>query len=375
MGLAIVVSTTRGERTAEFREGQERWECRPHEKLPETAVATLSRVVMSRQTASAAALALVLTGEAWAGPPTETLRDAFAAVNRLLEDPELQERPTELLSAVRSVVNDSLHLREAARQALGREWEVLTPAEQREFIRLFADLLRPAYFSALASRARVRGGLAVRYHDEVIEGHRATVRATLVARDGGELPVEFRLIRDRDHWSVYDAVIGGVSLVANYRAQFSRVIRQSSYPELVLVVKAKTSEAPSALSAPKRAVLAARTAAAARPPDVDRDRAGRDAPEPAASPPQAPAPPPAYWLQLGAFKDANTARRLVARLLARDLPVTIDSVAAPAGRPGRLLARVRVGPFADEAEAVAKLQKLRTLGYRPLLARGSDRGR
>jgi phospholipid transport system substrate-binding protein len=328
--------------------------------------------MMSRQTASAAALALVLTGDAWAGPPTETLRDAFAAVNRLLEDPELQERPTELLSAVRSVVNDSLHLREAARLALGREWEARTPAEQKEFIRLFADLLRPAYFSALASRARVRGGLTVRYHDEVIEGHRATVRATLVARDGGELPVEFRLIRDRGHWSVYDAVIGGVSLVANYRAQFSRVIRQSSYPELVLMVKAKTSEAPSALIAPKPAVRAARTAAAARPPDVDRDRAGRDAPEPAARPPQAPAPPPAYWLQLGAFKDAKTARRLVARLLARDLPVTIDSVAAPAGRPGRLLARVRVGPFADEAEAVAKLQKLRTLGYRPLLARGSD---
>ena len=75
---------------------------------------------------------------------------------------------------------------------------------------------------------------------------------------------------------------------------------------------------------------------------------------------------------MGAFTDAGVASRLVARLLARDLPVTIDAVAAPAGRPGRLLARVRIGPFADEAEAVAKLRKLRTLGYRPFLARGAD---
>ena len=336
---------------------------------------------MSRRTASAVAVALapvlvlVLAGDAWAGPPTETLRNAFAAVNRLLEDPDLQERPAELLSAVRSVVNDSLDLRAAARLALGREWEARTPAERDEFTRLFADLLRPAYFSAIASRARVRGGLTVRYHEEAIDGHRATVRATIVARDGGELPVEFRLIRDRDHWSVYDAVIGGVSLVANYRAQFSRIIRQSSYPELVLLVKAKTSEAPSALTAPKPDVLKARTRAAARPPDVDRNRAGSDAPEPVASRPPArpaPAPSPAYWLQMGAFTDAGVASRLVARLLARDLPVTIDAVAAPAGRPGRLLARVRIGPFADEAEAVAKLRKLRTLGYRPFLARGAD---
>jgi phospholipid transport system substrate-binding protein len=330
---------------------------------------------MSRRTASAAVLVLVLTGNAWAGPPIETLRDAFAAVNRLLEDPELQERPVELLGAVRSVVNDTLDLREAARLALGREWEARTPAEQDEFIRLFADLLRPAYFSAIASRARVRGGLTVRYHDEAIDGHRASVGATIVARDGGELPVEFRLIRDHDHWSVYDARIAGVSLVANYRAQFSRIIRQSSYPELVLLVKAKTSEAPSALTAPKPAVLEARTTAAARPPDVHRDRAGRDAPEPVASPPPArpaPAPAPAYWLQMGAFTDASVASRLVARLRARELPVAIDAVAAPAGRPGRLLARVRVGPFANEAEAVAKLQNLRTLGYRPFLARGSD---
>ena len=75
---------------------------------------------------------------------------------------------------------------------------------------------------------------------------------------------------------------------------------------------------------------------------------------------------------MGAFTDAGVASRLVARLLARDLPVAMDAVAAPASRPGRPLARVRVGPFADEAEAVAKLQKLRTLGYRPFLARGSN---
>lgn len=336
---------------------------------------------MSRRTASAAALALVLglAGDVWAGPPTETLRDAFAAVNRLLADAELQEKPVDLLAAIRSVVNDSLDFREAARLALGREWEARTPAERDEFVRRFADLLKHAYVSGIASRAQVQGGLLVRYRHEVIEGRRATVETTIVARDGGELPVEYRMLRTGDRWAVYDAVIGGISLVANYRAQFSRVIRQSSYPELVLLMTAKTPEAPSAATP---VVLQARAVAAdhardLETADVDVAHAGapRRAPEPAGSAPAArPArvAAPSYWLQIGVFREAATAIGLVVRLLERNLPVAIDSVGVPGGRARRPLARVRVGPFVDETLAISTLRSLRTVGYRPFIARSSD---
>jgi phospholipid transport system substrate-binding protein len=368
IGLGIAVSATRSVPPSSRGVKNGCSERRTYEKLRETGVTTLSRVVMSPRMVCAGALALglVLADDAWAGPPTDTLRDAFAAVNRLLEDPALQEEPVALRAAIRRVVNHSLDFREAARLALGREWEVRTPAERDEFVRLLDDLLRHAYFSGLASRARMRGGLTVRYRDEAIEGGRATVGTTIVARDGSELTVEYRMIRDRDRWAVYDALIGGVSLVANYRAQFSRVIRQSSYPELVLRVKAKASEPLKARIVAKPVV--GETGAAV----VDRPRR---TPEPAETPPPArpaPATAPSYWLQMGTFRDADTASRLVTRLLERNLPVAIDSVAVPTGRQGRLVARVRVGPFADEAEAVLKLQRLRTIGYRPLLARGSD---
>jgi phospholipid transport system substrate-binding protein len=36
-----------------------------------------------------------------------------------------------------------------------------------------------------------------------------------------------------DRWLIYDVAIENISLIANYRAQFDRIIRTSSYAELV----------------------------------------------------------------------------------------------------------------------------------------------
>jgi len=326
-----------------------------------------------RVPAAALALLLAACGDVWAGPPTETLRDAFAAVNYLLQDLQLQENSDERLAEIRGVVGDHFDLREAARLALGREWETRTPAERDEFVQLYADLLRHAYFSGIAARARVQGGLVVNYRDETIEGDRAAVVTTVVGRDGGEIPVEYRMRKDGDRWLVYDVVIAGVSLATNYRAQFARVIRSSSYPELVAQVRAKTAEVPGVPVAAEPAVQEAGPPAPVPRLEVEREPAPA-APEPPASPP--PAPPARvvtsfYWIQVGAFRNAETAVRLATRLLLQDLPVSLDAVAVPAGQPGTL-ARVRVGPFGDEAGAAATLRSLRTPGAHPFIARESD---
>jgi hypothetical protein len=54
--------------------------------------------------------------------------------------------------------------------------------------------------------------------------------------------LNYRLINDTGSWKVYDVVIEGVSLVNNYRSQFSRIINESPYAELVRRLKNKVSE-------------------------------------------------------------------------------------------------------------------------------------
>ena len=54
-----------------------------------------------------------------------------------------------------------------------------------------------------------------------------------VTKQGREIPVDYRVISRDGRWRIYDVVVQGVSLVSNYRSQFDKVIRSSSYPELV----------------------------------------------------------------------------------------------------------------------------------------------
>jgi phospholipid transport system substrate-binding protein len=63
-----------------------------------------------------------------------------------------------------------------------------------------------------------------------------------VTKKGSEIPVNYRMTRKGDRWLVYDVKIEELSLVSNFRKQFDRVIRQSSYEELVKKMKTRQDE-------------------------------------------------------------------------------------------------------------------------------------
>jgi phospholipid transport system substrate-binding protein len=52
------------------------------------------------------------------------------------------------------------------------------------------------------------------------------------------------VFRQGGHWRVYDVIIEGVSLTANYRTQFNKIIQTSSFEDLVAKLKAKEFSAP-----------------------------------------------------------------------------------------------------------------------------------
>ena len=420
---------------------------------------------------------LVLAGvapqPAWAGAPTDTMRDFFGAVNIVLANPRTEDQPLERLRAIRRHVDDVFDFREAARLALGREWSAHTAAEQNEFVALFADLLERSFVWRVAGKAALGGGVKVQYGGETVEGDTATVETAIAARDGSDLRLDFRMVWRADRWVVRDVVMEGVSTMENYHAQFQRVVRDSSWRDLIGQLRAKVGVtavqvAAEPASPPRSGVLAAGPAA---PPDLDRSvderqaiardvaavitpgLASRDiapllplrppafaeperrvspppppvAPIPATVPPvvagpvaaldnveasrparmsdgepgqleaarpprriepvrlvppvtaalpaEPPSRPPAarpvvaratptapgFWIQVGAFRSPTTAGRVAER-------VQGEILVAPAGTPTEPLLRVRVGPFASRAEAVARLREFQSLGYQPFIA-------
>jgi phospholipid transport system substrate-binding protein len=190
----------------------------------------------------AAALVLAALGAApvQAGPPTDQLKTQIDRVVRLLEDPEYKKdgKVRERRTQVRRIANEIFDFTETARRSLARHWTARTPAEREEFVGLFADLLERSYLSKI----ELYGGERIGYLGESLEGDLALVRTRIVTRQGTEIPIDYRMRRHGDKWLVYDVVIEGVSLVANYRSQFNKIIQTSSYQELVKKMKTKQEE-------------------------------------------------------------------------------------------------------------------------------------
>ena len=65
--------------------------------------------------------------------------------------------------------------------------------------------------------------------------------------------------------------------------------------------------------------------------------------------------PPKFYIQVGAFANPDNARRLKRKLLALQKPVQINKARVD----GKLIHRVRVGPFTDVREADATVARLR----------------
>jgi len=197
--------------------------------------------------ATALGIAVVLTlamaagRQAWAGAPTEQLRTQIDRVIKVLEDPEMakEARMVERRTVIRLVANDICDFTETTRRSLGPHWHAGTPQEREEVTRLYTDLLERSYIGKI----EMYSGEKIQFLGDTIDGDQATVRTRLVTRQGTDIPVDYRMHRVAgDCWLTYDVSIEGVSLVANYRAQFNKIIQTSGYTSLVKKLAAKEQE-------------------------------------------------------------------------------------------------------------------------------------
>lgn len=118
-----------------------------------------------------------------------------------------------------------------SRLVLGKNWTRATPEQKSAFQTEFRTLLLRTYATALS-----------KYKDQEIEflplrmedGAKTVSVKTKIIQSGAQpIAVDYSLAREDDTWKVYDIVIEAVSLVTNYRGQFSQEIRQNGLDSLI----------------------------------------------------------------------------------------------------------------------------------------------
>jgi phospholipid transport system substrate-binding protein len=169
--------------------------------------------------------------------PTESVTRTIDDVIQILNDDALKQRNRagERRQKIERVVRQRVSYEDMAQRALGRPWIKLTNNEQEEFVGLFVQLLRDMF----AGRIDDYTDEQVLYLSEQQEENYAEVRTRLVGQKVDTV-LDFRLSDKSGQWSVYDVVIDGASIVGNYHAQFTRIIRDHAYAGLVKRMKEQT---------------------------------------------------------------------------------------------------------------------------------------
>jgi phospholipid transport system substrate-binding protein len=170
--------------------------------------------------------------------PTATIKAAVGELFRVLDDESLKapERADDRRRAIEQVLKTRVSYEEMAQRALGAPWTLLSAEERREFVDLFVQLLRDAF----ANRIDDRTDEHVIYRGEIVHDTFAEVHTQLVGRKI-DTTLDFRVVDHGGAWLVYDVVIDGASVVFNYRAQFTQVIKEASYVGLVKQMRQKTA--------------------------------------------------------------------------------------------------------------------------------------
>ena len=179
---------------------------------------------------------------------TADVRGTIDQVLEIVADQDLNSDPVLRREKLRQVIGLRFNYKQMVMRSLAKNYKARSDAERTEFTLLFKKLLENSY----ASKIENYQDETINYEGEQVKGDFALVK-TQIARKDGTINVDYKLVKEGGQWLVYDFVIEGVSLIRNYRSQFSKIISTESYASLVskLSQKIKDLEASSALDAEK----------------------------------------------------------------------------------------------------------------------------
>jgi phospholipid transport system substrate-binding protein len=159
-------------------------------------------------------------------------------LKRLREDKDIQAGN---LNKINDLVNTKVlpyfNFRRMTQLAVGRDWRQASAAQRDELTQQFRDLLIRTYANAV-----------VAYRDQKVNykpfrmnpgDTEVLVRTEIVQPGGKPITLDYSLEKVGDSWKVYDVVVGGVSLVINYRDNFAQEIRAGGIDGLIRTLTEK----------------------------------------------------------------------------------------------------------------------------------------
>jgi phospholipid transport system substrate-binding protein len=154
------------------------------------------------------------------------------------EDKDLQSGNTKrAVELVEAKVLPHFNFKRMTALAVGRDWRQASPAQQQALTDEFKTLLVRTYSNALTAYKNQ----TVDFRPFRMQPNETDVTVRTQVSQPGAKPVgmDYSLEKSEASWKVYDVVVGGVSLVTNYRDSFATEVRNGGIDGLIKSLQEK----------------------------------------------------------------------------------------------------------------------------------------
>ena len=142
-----------------------------------------------------------------------------------------------LIQVIEAKVLPHFNFQSMTALAMGQSWNKASAEQKKQLIEEFKTLLVRTYASALAAYSEQRFDyrpLRARPTDTDV-----TVQVRVIQPGAQPVPIDYSMEKTGSGWKVYDVMVGGVSLVANYRTEFNGTVRASGVDGLIKNLQTK----------------------------------------------------------------------------------------------------------------------------------------
>jgi phospholipid transport system substrate-binding protein len=180
---------------------------------------------------------LILCVPVYAGAPMTTVEATVNRVLDVLRDPKMKGPSAKSAKAekLRVIYKDMFDEMEFSRRTLQRNWNKFTPDQRKEFVDLFEQVLEKAYLDKILEYSNEK----IVFHKETMASDDKAEIQSKIVPSSKEIPIYYRMILKNGKWKVYDVVVENVSLVQNYRTQFSDILASGTPEKLLETLRQK----------------------------------------------------------------------------------------------------------------------------------------
>ncbi|HYG56105.1 MAG TPA: ABC transporter substrate-binding protein [Burkholderiales bacterium] len=159
-------------------------------------------------------------------------------VDLIAKDKEIRSGSrAKLIQVIETKVLPHFNFSSMTALAMGQNWGKATPEQRKRLTEEFKTLLVRTYASALAAYGDQKFDfrpLRAKPTDTDV-----TVQVRVLQQGAQPVPIDYSMEKTAAGWKVYDVMVGGVSLVANYRTEFSNTVREAGIDGLVKNLQTK----------------------------------------------------------------------------------------------------------------------------------------